>query len=412
MQISLIENGLDSLTKGFNYLEGYERLLQEENDQKTRFLLLKDSILSVQHGIEILFKYILRKHNELFLYKDIKDLAAAYAARREGKITELWEQPKVQTISFKESIDRLQDMCGISITDKLKKTLLQVEGWRNSITHSAVILEERQVSSVLTKLIEALDTFFADTMGDEYTQAQGKSGLEEAYRVARSVNGGLRNSVKVKAIEGLISALRLHSIKVDGAPSVIKVEDPAVAYSILKSIQDNEICYGCDLINGHCSGKAAISGINAKNVISIYTEDNLTLYRFKVKSLVIYIPKLDDDFSPLIYIYSAHSDPEGTHPYLDEGDGYKIQRGLIENRGKKELWEQRDIVKSYEEWDITHTTSTEAIVSFLSEGPVCFMNIQGLEYGNASSILHSNNAATPEKLYESFLDVVDHIANL
>ena len=92
MKIKLIENGLDSLKKGFEYLKQYEEQYLLEKSGHERYFILKDAILSIHHGIEILFKEVLRKSNELLIYSDIdKSLKNAYVEKRQRKLYSLFE---------------------------------------------------------------------------------------------------------------------------------------------------------------------------------------------------------------------------------------------------------------------------------------------------------------------------------
>ncbi|MBD3907031.1 hypothetical protein NAL32_17915 [Chryseobacterium sp. Ch-15] len=72
MKLNYIQNGLDSLQKGYKNLIEYENLTFSENSDSTnRFFYLKDAILFVHHGIEILIKKILHNYNELLLFSQI-----------------------------------------------------------------------------------------------------------------------------------------------------------------------------------------------------------------------------------------------------------------------------------------------------------------------------------------------------
>jgi len=73
MKITLIENGLDSLSKAYSFLERYEKEKESHANKETRFFILKDAILSMQHGVEILFKHILKNNNEILLYSSVTD---------------------------------------------------------------------------------------------------------------------------------------------------------------------------------------------------------------------------------------------------------------------------------------------------------------------------------------------------
>ncbi|HHX4174505.1 TPA: hypothetical protein ACU910_007125, partial [Burkholderia contaminans] len=179
MKISLIDNGLDSLRKAYSFLKEYEDLREAGAEEVQRFFKLKDAILSMQHGIEILLKYLLSSRNEILLFSEINQkLRAAYAKRRAGDIEHLYDNDDVHTVTFKESIDRLNDICGLEISEKLRKDLLKVEKWRNSITHAAILQNEQEVSGVLARLMPRLDDFFSPTIGDAYVQGQGRSELD------------------------------------------------------------------------------------------------------------------------------------------------------------------------------------------------------------------------------------------
>jgi len=167
MKITLIENGLDSLSKAYSFLERYEKEKESHANKETRFFILKDAILSMQHGVEILFKHILKNNNEILLYSSVTDkLRDAFKKRRAKEINELFEVDGIHTVTFRESIDRVADILGIEITEKFKNNLFKVEKWRNSIIHSGVVLNENEVSSVLAKFFDQLDEFFCSTIGN------------------------------------------------------------------------------------------------------------------------------------------------------------------------------------------------------------------------------------------------------
>lgn len=66
MEYSLLENGIDSLKKAKTNIEGFEKYHKESS-----YHFLKDVIIFLNHGIEILLKYILSKQNESLIFTDI-----------------------------------------------------------------------------------------------------------------------------------------------------------------------------------------------------------------------------------------------------------------------------------------------------------------------------------------------------
>ena len=138
MRLSLIENGLDSLHKGYKSLIEYEDLSIKNEDDYQKSILLKDAILNTHHGIEILMKYILSAHNELLVFSNIdNDVQNAYKEKHQKCLNSIFESSnidKVHTVSFSEAFERLKsmlnsnqivtDVCGIKAKYILEATKL------------------------------------------------------------------------------------------------------------------------------------------------------------------------------------------------------------------------------------------------------------------------------------------------
>ncbi|MHC6223909.1 hypothetical protein ACYU03_03845 [Pseudomonas sp. X10] len=407
MKISLIDNGLDSLRKGYVHLEKYEALLNKQASDEERFSALKDSVLSIQHGVEILFKFSLKEKNELLLFTDISKLKEAYKSRRDGAIQELYEFEGLHTVTFKESIERLRDICGVTMSEKLVKNLKKVEGWRNNITHSAVLLRETEVANVLIKFLAELDEFFSPLIGPPYLEGQGRTELDRAYRLTKAAYGELQNKIKALTVERLIVALQLNGIKNVSDSSSFIVKEPLKALSILKQMQGDEIRYGCDFINLHCSGHAEVENLTSDNILTINAIDTQTQYQFCFDALVIYIPKINNDKSPLIFMYAKSISPLGAKPYLKDDIGHSLQCGIKLIGDESCLWDRA----SYEQAKLDYNSNNPSlpphkeVIRFLSGGPTCFMNVQGLDYGSAHRILDEQKISSPDALHLAFQEL-------
>ena len=56
MRISMLDNGMDSLKKGFeNYLNYVEIIKNKTDVAQEDYLILKQAVSSIHHGIEILY---------------------------------------------------------------------------------------------------------------------------------------------------------------------------------------------------------------------------------------------------------------------------------------------------------------------------------------------------------------------
>lgn len=404
MKISLIDNGLDSLKKGYDHLANYERLVVKEAPDPERFSALKDSTLSIQHGVEILCKYSLRKHNELLLFGEISKLKSAFKNRRNGLINELYEEDGIHTISFKESIERMIDICNFPIGERFKKKLLKVESWRNSITHSAVLLNENEVSKVLGGLLVDLDNFFGPIIGEQYLQGQGRTELDRAYRLTMAVHGELENKIKAQTVERLISVLQSHNIREVTSPGAFLIDNQNIAFSVLQEIQGFDNGYGCDFVNGHCSGKASLKTLDCNGVLTIFTEDNDTYYQLQLGSIVVYIPEINNSQSPLIFLYATEAPPIGTSPLIRNSDNHKVQHGIIFDESGVRDWSSETCQQSYVDYnsDAPVLPAHKEVLFFLTDGPVCFLNVSQLDYGSAQRLMDNEAFTDANKLYQEF----------
>lgn len=397
MNISLIDNGLDSLEKAYDHLKKYEKVKAAGKGERERFFLLKDVTLAVQHGVEILFKCLLRDINEILIYSEVNaKYKQACVKRRAGEIAELYEYDGVHTVSFSESIDRLVDICDVEIDGKLKANLLKVQKWRNSITHSSATLNEYEVSSVLSKFMVQLDVFFSKALGDKYTGSQNKKKLDKAFESYTAVHGAHSNRAKHEAIGRLVSALEENNINDVTCPGVFLVDSPKVACAILRAIQGGEVSYGFDMANMHCSGESEVVGISPDDVLSIWAKDNMCEYQIGISGMVVYIPEIDGNMSPLIYIYSGGLPELGDTPYLREFDGTLCQRGF--RTGGHDCWAKAEYIDFAEGKD--ETEEWLLLERFISSGGVCFMNVQTLDYGKADSLM--GRYPTAQELYDEF----------
>ena len=391
MKISLIDNGLDSLAKGYEFLKRYEELKDAGGSDSARFSVLKDAILSIQHGIEILLKYLIKEKNEILLFSEISPkLRLAFKRRKDGEIAELYEEEGIHTVSFRESIERINDVLGIEVSDRLRKILLKIEKWRNGIIHSGVLLNENEVSGVLFDAMDRLDEFFGPAIGEQYKTGQGRQELDRAYKIFKVTHGNHKNVVKEGVVQRLIEALSNNGIKRVTSPGVFVTKDAEKAFSVLKSMQGDDARYGCDMINLHCSGKAFVTELK-QSEMTITTEDNNADYRFSFSGLLVFVPKIEDDLSPLVFLYSSGMIPMGRNGRINEYKGFSTQEGILLTESDQEIWDNDEIIDFYHTNDDDYSSMPrhKGIYRFVSPGMVCFMNVQLLSHGKAKDFLYS-----------------------
>src|SRR5262245_50484827 len=97
--INLESNGLHSLQKGLDSYHNFHR----EYD----YWLLKECVMFLNHGIELLMKELLSRLSEYLIFEELSDAAAKQnKAAKEGKSVFDVESPP-KTVTFDEAIRRV-----------------------------------------------------------------------------------------------------------------------------------------------------------------------------------------------------------------------------------------------------------------------------------------------------------------
>lgn len=404
MKISLIENGLDSLKKGFEYLKNYEEKFLLEQYGTDRYFLLKDAILAIHHGIEILFKEVLRRANEFLIFSEInKKLKKACVQKRQQGLYSLFETDQVlHTVTFRESIDRVEKICGYEINDKFLKKLIKIEDFRNRITHSEVILDEVEVNQVLEGLVDEIDTFFIKSMGKEYTTITGYDKLKENYKKYLDSLSATKRKIKKETIEKYLEAFEKCSISM-GENEVKIIKDINQTTTLIETLYNSNLKFGTDLYDGCCSGDVSKIRRIEDDRFAIFTKDNLSEYWVKFGSLLIFMPKISSDFSPIIILEACDDQVhERLKKYVQkDSDNRNIIEGIKVVKEDKIIWNPKDIHEfcSRSEYDEYYRVPEHySIRHYLSKGIFCFINIQMLNYGNMASILSNFGTESLKKI--------------
>lgn len=386
MQISLIENGVDSLTKGFEHLKKYEEMFFIDRTGPNRFFTLKDAILNVNHGIEILFKQILLNKNELLVFSDIDStLKKSFKEKNQKKLQSIFQvDNSPHTVTLREAIDRLAAFCDIQLDQKLATKINQLEKYRNQITHSAVFLSEEEINKTFDGLIDCIDTFFIRFLANEYTSITGYDILKQTFKEYKTAAINTENTIKNEAIERLINAFEKSGVSM-GQNSAKIITDIDVATQIINLIQQSNLRFGGDFYNLHCSGSISKVKRIADNIISIDAEDNRTEYQFKFKGLVIYLPEINGNFSPIFFFEADNLDiDDSLKQFIKKSETLNISElnGIIDINSHTTIYDLASIDEDdYSYHEIKHLNK------FLTEGIVCFINVQGLNYGRVRSTL-------------------------
>lgn len=196
-KISLLKNGIHSFNKGLDEFTNYE--INSKNDE----FKLKESIMFLHHGIELLLKQVLIDiGGEYLIYSDISSATVKKIIDAKNKGISVFNLPKPpQTATYLEVIDRIKAFVDVSeIEESLETRLRELNTLRNNLEHYGIDEDKSKVENLLLNLHNPVTKFFKKAgieLGDEinkkWTQLEGKLIL-----AASSLRAG--NSLKAKLV--------------------------------------------------------------------------------------------------------------------------------------------------------------------------------------------------------------------
>lgn len=408
MIIDMLNNGMDSLKRGFSSYLKYEKIVKEkETPTLEDYFVLKQAVLSTHHGVEILLKCILNKKSEFLIVDEIdSNYKEAYKEKNQNGYQSVFQTSKAQkihTITYEEALSRVKYFGNNDLPEALEKKLKKLNTVRNALTHAEVVIKDTDVEKIFDKLLLDLDVLFLRAIGSEYSTFYGYSEIKANYDNYMTFLSEHQMTIKKKALAALFSTQE-KTEQYSGQNEVIYIEDSTIARKFLKSLQ-TELDFGMDLFNGWCSGKTKIK-ITEDGHVSCWAGDNKGDYIIKFKSMIICVPSITTNESPII-IFEADDDkvePEYqdyvTHDYL-EGLCIQSQPQVI-TYDPKEIYD----FNMHCEYDEAFTIPPHyEIVRFLNRRIFGCFNIQGLSYWNSHKLLskaeNMTGAQVAEQLKES-----------
>lgn len=157
-KISLLENGIHSFNNGL------DKLLRYKKEEGIDDFQLKESIMFLHHGIELLFKEILiRKGGEYLIFEDIKSdtVKKIIKAKKEGVSVFNLDKP-IHTATYLDVIQRVQAFVDNPVLEEsLETRLIELNKLRNHLEHYGIDIEKSKVlDNLLFKLHNPIVTFF------------------------------------------------------------------------------------------------------------------------------------------------------------------------------------------------------------------------------------------------------------
>ncbi len=144
-KITLLQNGVHSLERGFQRFDEY---LREDDD-----FLLKEAIMFIHHGIELLLKQLLAQANEFLIFSDLRQVVRKQQqAKKQGlHLLDLEDPP--HTVTYLDAIERVDAFLDVPEFDaRLQKALRELNRWRNMLEHYAIEADREAILRILADI--------------------------------------------------------------------------------------------------------------------------------------------------------------------------------------------------------------------------------------------------------------------
>ncbi|MEA2564196.1 MAG: hypothetical protein QOH06_5700 [Acidobacteriota bacterium] len=158
LKVGLLENAAHSLQRGYE--------LWSRGQQLGDGMLLKEAIIWVHHGIELVFKQLLVQTNEYLVFDKVDEAIQRLGTLRrqpgmmQATVLDLFEYGQgAYTVGFAKLVDRVAVMLGIKeLTpgQPLRQDIDDLTIYRNKIVHFSVTMNIAEVTSLLSDILEPL----------------------------------------------------------------------------------------------------------------------------------------------------------------------------------------------------------------------------------------------------------------
>ncbi|MEL7657049.1 MAG: hypothetical protein AAGU75_14220, partial [Bacillota bacterium] len=153
LTISLADNGMHSLTRGIQTYTAYS--------EKVDPMLLKDAIMSLHHGIELLFKQILVNTSPYLIFQDLKDATSKQIKADQNNLAIFFLDSPPKTVNYEEAIMRIQAFVKAPELDpRLISKLKNLNQLRNQLEHYAIDADIEDITKLINDIYPPLMEFF------------------------------------------------------------------------------------------------------------------------------------------------------------------------------------------------------------------------------------------------------------
>lgn len=209
LRIGLIENGHHSLKRGYQMWAEWK----ESNDP----WLLKDSIIWVHHGIELVLKRLLVQTNEFLVFDDINKAVERLRILRKTKgmenagVLELFDRDeKAMSVGFRVLVERVSVTLPIpelAEGAQLRANIDDLTRYRNKVVHFSVELDIVVVSNLLENILEPLLQMLSREVKDNVFKNESIPEIRKIAKPLRDYIKEIRRDISYKATYATINAL-------------------------------------------------------------------------------------------------------------------------------------------------------------------------------------------------------------
>lgn len=152
MEFSLMVNGADSIKHAYLCIKKLDTLLDGKDHN------LKDAVIFLNHGIEILLKVMLSERSAALMFTNIKDYQKAKEQlakiqQKDSSIQDVFEiNSELQTVSLKEALARVEYLCDVEIERAMKSAVFELNLIRNKLMHFSLRLNQEALNEFIDKL--------------------------------------------------------------------------------------------------------------------------------------------------------------------------------------------------------------------------------------------------------------------
>lgn len=181
-RITLLENGIHSLERGFDSVDEY---LRKEEDE----FLLKEAILFIHHGIELLLKQLLAQESRFLIFSNLRRVVKKQRHANQESIDIFSLENPPHTITYRDAIDRVDAFLDApEFNHHLQHDLRELNRMRNQIEHYAIRTGKVETVRLLSKIRAPLIELFEAEISGFRSQAGALiDRLEEFEAIAKYI---------------------------------------------------------------------------------------------------------------------------------------------------------------------------------------------------------------------------------